>query len=149
LTLGRLSLSLLLLAAVFPAMAQDMAMKVTEDASAKWMAAFNANDARRIAALFTPEGVFLPASAKEFKGREAIEKALAGRMPAGWTKEAGSVHEAHAAGDMIWATGEYELIGSGEMSGKHFGGLFSEVFVKDGKDWRILLLTANAAPPKP
>jgi len=132
-----------------PAMAQDMALKVVEDTASKWTLAYNANDAHGIAALFTPDGVFLPASAKEFKGRDEIEKALAGRMKAGWTKQTVSVHEAHAFGDIIWATGEYTLMGSGDMEVKQLNGLFGDVFVKDGDGWRLVLVTANAAPPKP
>jgi uncharacterized protein (TIGR02246 family) len=48
-------------------MAEDMAMKVANDAAAKWIAAWNADDPRGLAAMFTPDGVFLSASARELK----------------------------------------------------------------------------------
>lgn len=146
--LRRLFMSLLMLATCMPARAEDMAKRVVDDVVAKWLTAYNANEPANIAALFTPDGVFLASSAKEFKGRESIEKAVAGRMKAGWTKETISVREAHSVGDIIWATGEYTLIGSGEMSGKQYSGMFGDVFVKDEDGWRLVLLTANAAPPK-
>lgn len=142
----RLFLSLLILATCLPAMAQDRAKRVVDDVAAKWLTAYNANEPANIAALFTSDGVFLASSAKEFKGREAIEKAVAGRIKAGWTKETISVREAHSVGDIIWATGEYTLIGSGEMSGKHYSGMFGDVFVKDGDGWRLALVIANSAP---
>ncbi len=145
----RVGLSVLLLAAPLAAKAQDAATKIATDTSAKWVAAYDAGDAAAIAALFSADGTFDAPSGAVIKGREAIMKALAGRIKAGWTSETISVREAHAAGDAIWATGEYSLTGSGEVEGKHASGNFGEVFVRDGDDWRLVLLTANVIPPKP
>jgi hypothetical protein len=68
------------------ACAQD-AKKTADDFAAKWVAAYDAGDAAALAAMFTQDGVFNAPSGAVVKGREAIEKALAGRMKAGWTKE--------------------------------------------------------------
>jgi uncharacterized protein (TIGR02246 family) len=143
-----LASSLLILATSFPASAGDMAMKVAEDWAAKWVSAYNAGDAQSIGAMFQDDGIFLPALTVQLKGREEIENALAARMRTGWTKETASINEAHALGDIIWVTGEYMVSGSGKMSGRQFGGFFSEVLVKDGDNWRAVLLTANAPPSK-
>src|SRR5258708_11981659 len=68
------------------ACAQD-AKKTADDFGAKWVAAYDAGDAAALAGMFTLDGVFNAPSGAVVKGREAIEKALAGRMKAGWTKE--------------------------------------------------------------
>jgi hypothetical protein len=68
------------------AYAQD-AKKTADDFATKWVTAYDAGDAAALAALFTQDGVFNAPSGAVVKGRDAIEKALAGRIKAGWTKE--------------------------------------------------------------
>jgi len=98
--------------------------------------------------MFTQDGVFNAPSGAVVKGREAIEKALAGRMKAGWTKETVTTNDAGAAGNAVWAAGDYGLLGSGEVAGKQTGGRFGWVLVRDGDVWRVTMLTANVSPPK-
>jgi uncharacterized protein (TIGR02246 family) len=129
------------------ACAQD-AKKTADDFGAKWVAAYDAGDAKALAGLFTPSGVFNAPSGAVVKGREAIEKALAGRMKAGWTKETVTTNDAGAAGNAIWAAGDYALFGSGEVAGKQTGGHFGWVIVRDGDAWHVAMLTANVSPPK-
>ncbi len=138
-----LVIAFLMSCSVLPVHAQE-ASKAAE----KWVAAYNSGDAAAIAALFTQDAVFSPASAVTLKGREVIEKALAGRMKAGFTKETVNVTEEHQNGDTLWAVGDYEVIGSGESEGKKINGKFGEVLMRDGDAWHIVMLTANAAPPK-
>jgi uncharacterized protein (TIGR02246 family) len=140
--------TVLLAGLLVPAKAQD-ASKAGEDLGKKWVAAYNAGDAAAIAALFTPDGVFIPASGVVLKGPEAIKNALAGRMKAGWTKETVDVTEGGAAGDAAWAIGDYALIGSGENEGKQLGGKFGETLVHDSDGWHFRMLVANSIPPKP
>src|SRR6476619_1712183 len=99
------------------ACAQD-AKKTADDFATKWVTAYDAGDAAALAALFTPDGVFNAPSGAALKGRDAIEKALAGRRKAGWTKETVTTNDAASAGDAVWAAGEYALLGSGEQAGK-------------------------------
>ncbi len=127
--------------------AQD-AKKTADDFATKWVTAYDAGDAPALAALFTQDGVFNAPSGAALKGREAIEKALAGRMKAGWTKETVTTSDAGAAGNAVWAAGEYALLGSGEQAGKQTGGRFGWVLVRDGDAWHAAMLTANVAPPK-
>src|SRR5947208_13946643 len=129
------------------ACAQD-AKKTADDFATKWVATYDAGDAPALAALFTQDGVFNAPSGAALKGREAIEKALAGRMKAGWTKETVTTNDAGAAGNAVWAAGEYALVGSGEVAGKQTGGRFGWVLVRDGEVWRVKMLTANVSPPK-
>lgn len=136
-----------LIVSASPAGAQD-AKKTADDFGAKWVAAYDAGDAKALAGLFTPNGVFNAPSGAVVKGREAIEKALAGRMKAGWTKETVTTNDAGAAGNAIWAAGDYALFGSGEVAGKQTGGHFGWVIVRDGDAWHVAMLTANVTPPK-
>jgi uncharacterized protein (TIGR02246 family) len=136
-----------LIVSASPAGAQD-AKKTANDFGAKWVAAYDAGDAKALAGLFTAEGVFNAPSGAVVKGREAIEKALAGRMKAGWTKETVTTNDAGAAGNAIWAAGDYALFGSGEVAGKQTGGHFGWVIVRDGDAWHVAMLTANVIPPK-
>ncbi len=131
---------------VLPAQAQG-ASTAGEDLGKKWVAAYDAGDAAGIAALFTTNGVFIPASGVVLKGREAIEKAIAGRMKVGWTKETVTNVEGGEAGNAAWAVGDYALIGSGENQGKQIAGKFGETLVHDSDGWHILMLVGNS-PPK-
>jgi uncharacterized protein (TIGR02246 family) len=127
--------------------AQD-AKKTADDFAAKWVTAYDAGDAAALAALFTQDGVFNAPSGAVVKGRDAIEKALAGRMKAGWTKETVTTTDAGLAGSAVWAAGEYGLLGSGEVAGKQSSGHFGWVLVRDGDAWHVAMLTANVTPPK-
>jgi len=129
------------------AYAQD-AKKTADDFATKWVATYDAGDAAALAALFTADGVFNAPSGAVLKGRDAIEKALAGRIKAGWTKETVTTTDAGMAGTAVWAAGEYGLVGSGEQAGKQSGGHFGWVLVRDGDAWRAAMLTANVTPPK-
>jgi len=129
------------------AYAQD-AKKTADDFATKWVAAYDAGDAAALAALFTADGVFNAPSGAVLKGRDAIEKALAGRIKAGWMKETVTTTDAEMAGTAVWAAGEYGLVGSGEQAGKQSGGHFGWVLVRDGDAWRAAMLTANVTPPK-
>jgi uncharacterized protein (TIGR02246 family) len=137
----------LVIAACLSASAQD-AKKAADDFAAKWVATYNAGDASALAALFTADGIFNAPSGAVLKGHDAIEKALGGRIKAGWTKEIVATMDAGPAGNAIWAAGEYTLVGSGEVDGKQTGGHFGWVLVPDGDAWRIAMLTANVTPPK-
>jgi uncharacterized protein (TIGR02246 family) len=129
------------------AYAQD-AKKTADDFATKWVMAYDAGDAAALAALFTQDGVFNAPSGAVLKGRDAIEKALAGRIKAGWTKETVTTTDAGMAGNAVWAAGEYSLLGFGEVAGKQTGGHFGWVLVRDGDAWHVAMLTANVTPPK-
>jgi len=131
----------------FSAYAQD-AKKTADDFGTKWVTAYDSGDATALAALFTPDGIFNAPSGAALKGRDAIEKALAGRIKAGWTKERVTTSDAGAVGTAVWAAGEYALLGSGDVAGKQTGGHFGWVLVRDGDACHVAMLTANVTPPK-
>jgi uncharacterized protein (TIGR02246 family) len=134
-------------ASTLSAYAQD-AKKAADEFATKWVIAYDAGDAAALGAMFTQDGVFNAPSGAVLKGRDAIAKALAGRIKAGWTKETVMTNDAGMAGNVVWAAGEYGLLGSGEVAGKQTGGHFGWVLVRDGDAWHIAMLTANVTPPK-
>jgi uncharacterized protein (TIGR02246 family) len=110
--------------------------------------AYNAGDAAGIAKLFTKGGVYLTPGGTVLSDPQAIAKAVEGRIKAGWTKETVKVMEAHAAGDAVWGIGEYALEGTGESSGKHIGGHYAVVLVRDGSEWLSTMLIGNLTPTR-
>lgn len=137
----------LMIACTASAAAQDE-MKVADEMAKKWVTAYNAGDAAAIAAMFTPDGFFNAPSGTVLKGREAIEKAIAGRIKAGWTKETITVTVANSVGNAIWSAGDFAITGSGEVEGKQTSGHYGEVLVREGDSWYLVMLTANVIPPK-
>lgn len=140
--------TVLVVGSAVPAQAQD-AFKAAEDLGKKWVEAYDAGDAAAIAALFTPDGVFIPASGVVLKGRKAIQNAIAARIKAGWNKETVSNVEGGAAGNAGWAIGEYAILGSGENEGKQIAGKYGETLIHDSDGWHIVMLVGNAPASKP
>jgi uncharacterized protein (TIGR02246 family) len=135
--------TLLIIGLVVSAGAQE-ASNAAQDLSQKWVTAYDAGDAAAVAKLFTPDGVFVPATGSVLKGREAIEKAIAGRMKAGWTKETVNVIDGGAVGNGAWAIADYALIGSSQNE----AGKSGQVLVHDSDGWHFALVIANFTGPK-
>jgi len=114
--------------------------------SKAWDDAYNAGDPHAIAALFGPDGVYLTPAGTMLKNPQDMEKALAARQKAGWTKESIKVVDAHAVGDRVSAIVEYTLFGSGPNAGQKIGGYAAELLSRSGSDWRFDLVAANLAP---
>jgi ketosteroid isomerase-like protein len=112
----------------------------------KFESAYNAGDGAGIAKLFTKGGVYLIPGGTVLSDPQTIEKAVEGRIKAGWTKETVTVTEAHVAGDAVWATGEYSLEGTGQSSGKPIGGHYAVILVRDGGEWHSPMLIGNLTP---
>ena len=90
-----------------------------------------------IASLFTQDGHVTPA-ATVLHNHTDIEKAIAARQEAGWTKETINVVEAHPVGDGVWSLVAYDLDGTGKVAGKRIGGYAVQVLKRDGSDWHLV-----------
>src|SRR3954447_17699236 len=111
--------------------------------SKAWDDAYNAGDPHAIAALFGPDGVYLTPAGTMLKNPQDMEKALAARQKAGWTKESIKVIDAHAVGDRVSAIVEYTLFGSGRNAGQKIGGYAAELLSRSGSDWRVELVASK------
>ena len=129
------------------AVSDQAAREVAETAARRFESAYNAGDSGRVADLFAKDGVYLAPGGAVLTSRQSIERAVASRMRAGWTRVAVTVFTAHPAGDALWAIGEYTTAGSGQNSGKEVGGYYAEVLTREGPDWRLSLWIGNLNTP--
>jgi uncharacterized protein (TIGR02246 family) len=108
--------------------------------------AFKNNDASAIAALFTDDGV-LVASDGMFSGRQAIEKRYADmfqRWPI--TTFSGQRYQLNAIDNAVWSVGEWWSTIRSETGPIFEGGYWSAIYVREGDDWKIRLLTVSGRP---
>lgn len=122
------------------------ALEALEATAARFQSAYNAGNPAGIAALFAKGGVYLTPAGTLLTDPQAMEKAVDGRIRAGWTKETVKATAAHAAGDQVWGYGEYSIAGTGANEGKQIGGGYAMVLSRDGGDWRINMLVGNLKP---
>jgi ketosteroid isomerase-like protein len=122
------------------------ALEALEATAARFQSAYNAGNPAGIAALFAKGGVYLTPAGTLLTDPQAMEKAVDGRIKAGWTKETVKATAAHAAGDQVWGYGEYTLAGTGANEGKQIGGGYAMVLSRDSGDWRINMLIGNLKP---
>jgi uncharacterized protein (TIGR02246 family) len=108
--------------------------------------AFNKNDASAIAALFTEDGI-LVASDGIFSGRQAIEKRYAEifqRWPI--TTFSGQRYQLNAIDNAVWSVGEWWSTIQSETGPKFEGGYWSAIYIHEGDEWKIRLLTVSGRP---
>ena len=108
--------------------------------------AFNKNDASAVAALFTEDGV-LVAPDGMFSGRQAIEKRYADtfqRWPI--TTFSSQRYQLNAIDNAVWAVGEWWSTLQTEIGPKFEGGYWSAIYIHEGDDWKIRLLTVSGRP---
>ena len=128
------------------AVSEQAAHEAADTIAKQFAAAYNAGNPAGIATLFAQGGIYLTPGGTALTDRQEIEKAIAGRMKTGWTKEAVTVTEAHPAGNEVWSIGQYAIAGTGQNSGKQIGGYYVDVLTREGSDWRFRMLIANLKP---
>lgn len=143
---------------VAPAVAQEKmgactgpqdACQAAEDLAKSYEAAFNRKDAAAVAALYTQDGVFVP-EGPILSGREAITKATADAIKAGFSDLAIHTAQAHVVGDMAWVVGDYSQTGPGQnQTTQRYRGNYGAVDVRDGGTWKIRMLTINMIENRP
>ena len=109
--------------------------------------AFNKNDAAALAALFTEDAV-LVAPDGMFFGRQAIQKRYADtfqRWPI--TTSSGQGSSLNAIDNAVWSTGKWWSTCQGESGPKFESGFWSAIYVREGENCKIRLLTIGDAPP--
>ena len=104
-----LALLVLLTLSASPSFA-DMKDDVTAAYSA-WDSAFNAGDAKAVAASYAEDAVFLPATHDVVKGPAGVEKFFAGLFGMGVTGHKLELIEARESGDMVVAAAKWSAKG--------------------------------------
>ena len=108
--------------------------------------AYSENDASAVAALFTEDGV-LVAQDGMFYGRQAIEKRYADifqRWPITTFSEQRS--QLNAIDNAVWSVGESWSTLQSETGPKFEKGYWSAIYVREGDDWKIRMLTISERP---
>jgi ketosteroid isomerase-like protein len=124
------------------------AWQIAEVMANKFQTAYNVGDVAAIANLFVDNAYYFTPGGTVLYGwdRQAIQRAFAARIRAGWTKEVVKITEAHSAGEAVWVTGEYVISGTGENQGKQIDGYFAQVITRSGREWRFRIVIANLKP---
>jgi uncharacterized protein (TIGR02246 family) len=108
--------------------------------------AYNKNEASAVAALFTEDGV-LVAQDGMFYGRQAIEKRYADifqRWPI--TTFSDQRCQLNAIDNAVWSAGESWSTLQSETGPKFEKGYWSAIYVREGDDWKIRMLTISERP---
>ncbi|HKM64903.1 MAG TPA: nuclear transport factor 2 family protein, partial [Acidisphaera sp.] len=128
------------------AVSQADADKAAATVSGAFQDSYNANNPAGISALFAQGGIYLTPGGTMLTDPKDMEKAIAGRIQAGWTKETIRVIAAHPEGDDVWAIVEYAIAGTGANAGKQIGGYAGQLLTRQGSDWRLKLFAGNLKP---
>ena len=108
--------------------------------------AFTEKDAAAVAALFTEDGV-LVAQDGMFCGRQAIERRYTDTFQR-WPVITFSDQrcQLNAIDNAVWAVGELWSTLQGETGPKFEKGYWSALYVREGEDWKIRMLTICESP---
>lgn len=108
----------------------DPAEDVTAAYSA-WDAAFNAGDAKAVAALYGPEALFLPATHDVIKGPDAVEQFFSGLFEKGVTGHKLELIEAEGDDNVLVGTAKWSAQGKdAQGADQPWGGVATHVFEK-------------------
>jgi hypothetical protein len=83
------------------AVSEQAAREAADTAAKQFERAYNAGNPAGIVALFTRGGVYLTPGGTMLSDPQDIEKAVAGRIKAGWTKQTVKALDAHPAGEAV------------------------------------------------
>ena len=151
-----LALGFALIVAAAPAVAQQKAPasdRATQTATAmqKRVAdVINKKDAAGYAALYTADGVFVGPDGNSAKGAAAIAAVQTGTFKAwGDYKFAATTREARAIGNRVWAILDATIDGKGPNGPIAIRAHVLNVYVPDGKGWKIAVTSIglNVTPP--
>jgi ketosteroid isomerase-like protein len=127
-----------------PAVAQEVEQQVTE-AYAAWDAAFNAGDADAVAAAYTDDAIFLPATHAVIEGPSGVGEFFGGIFGMGVTGHKLELVEAFDSGETVVAVARWSAQGK-DASGadQPWGGVATHVFERqDDGTLKLRLHTFN------
>ena len=112
--------------------------------SQAWEDAFNAGDAKELAAIYSTDAMLLPPNSEFVKGRESIEELWAGFIEGIQGKL--EIEEVLLQGDLANLVGIYILEAEGEVVDK---GKYIEVWKRVGGQWELYRDIWNTSLPQP
>jgi ketosteroid isomerase-like protein len=125
------------------------AANAIRDASAAFVASYNAGDGAAVVAHFEADAVVMPPGAPPVQGqaaiREFVAKGIAGAHATGITLALGATNDIGVAGDLAWHAGPYSIVnkaGAVIDTGKYL-----ETWHKSAGRWRIVRRIWNSNTP--
>jgi uncharacterized protein (TIGR02246 family) len=129
-----------------PAIAQDAAVEEDVKAAyAAWDEALNKGDAKAVAAFYTDDATFLPATHDVIEGPAGVEQFFSGLISNGMKGHKLELIEADGEGDLIFAAAKWSATGK-DANGADtpWGGAATHVFEKqDDGSLKLRLHTFN------
>jgi uncharacterized protein (TIGR02246 family) len=112
-------------------MDQTRLREQVEAAYRAWNDAFNAGDAKALAACYASDATFLPATHDVIEGPDGVEKFFAGLFANGLTGHTLDLLTAHGDGGTVVGAAKWSAQGKGEDGAPAtFSGVATHVFVK-------------------
>jgi uncharacterized protein (TIGR02246 family) len=124
------------------------ALAVFGELSGKLDDAYNNKDAEAAAALFTEDAVLVTPDGMVF-GRQAIEKRYADtfqRSPMTDFLSRRDRLQLNAIDNAVWSVGEWWGTLQSQNGPAFAWGYWTTIYVREGDDWKIRMLTSNSAP---
>ena len=111
---------------------------------------FNKGDAAGVAGLYTKDGILVTPSAKIVKnGQQEITEHNQALMKLGYNHDEGTIDQVSPLGnDEAISVGEYHFTGQGQNGPIKSDGHWTALYVREGGQWKIRLLTALNDPPR-
>lgn len=113
--------------------------------AAEFEAAFNAQDAKKLAALYAEDAVVMPANRPMVKGRAAIEADVQRDFKSGVTKLQLKPMESAITGDRAYEAGTSTVV----VNGQQLPGKYVVIFKRVGNDWKIAYDSYSTDQPVP
>jgi len=114
-------------------------------AYAAWDEAFNKGDAGAVAAFYTEDALFLPATHDVHKGPSGVEKFFTGIFDMGVTNHKLELIEAHGDGNMLFGAAKWSADGKDASGGDQpWAGVATQIFERpDDGSLKLQLHTFN------
>jgi ketosteroid isomerase-like protein len=107
--------------------------QVAERLTSAWTKAYNAGDAKALAALYADESIVSTLQEGNFTGRQAIEQFWAADFGDGKPASTLTLTEAYVSGDLAHLEGDYQVADRRGVT----EGRYVQLWMRDGNAWRI------------
>jgi ketosteroid isomerase-like protein len=107
--------------------------QVAERLTSEWTRAYNAGDAKALAALYADEAVASTMQEGNFSGRAAIEQFWAADFGDGKPSSALTLTDAFMSGDLAHLEGEYKVSDRSAVTEGHY----VQLWMREGNEWRV------------
>jgi ketosteroid isomerase-like protein len=114
-----------------PAVQRDPVM--ADQFESRWTTAYNAGDAKALAALYDKDAVLSTKPTGSIEGKGAIEAFWKEDFGTGKPTTKLTLTDVYVAGEMAHLEGEYEVAERGKITNGHY----VQLWMQDGEDWRI------------